>query len=964
MKLDKIGLAMNFFSYRKSILIFFLMIIHSVASAQKTFGISGVVKDSVTGKPIEMVLVSIPDQNFWTTSSNQGSFSFQKLPAGNYTLFFHILGYKEASTILSVKSDFLGLSIKLQPKNLSLKEVQVTAKEKIFSTSSVMGSDAIRHIQPKSLTDIFQLQPGQITENPNLKNPGQARIREIEDDNNSALGTLILVDGSPTSNDENMQVLSTAKTGNVTSANGTVGRGSDLRSISVENIESVEIIRGIPSAEYGNLTSGVVLVKTKSGETPWKLGLKTDPNTKIANISKGFRLPNEAGVMNAGLDYTQSYDDLRLRYEGFKRVTGNLGYSNTFLKTTNPLNFNTNFSFYSTIDEEKTDPQLKTGEVIRSSNKGFRGGINGKWLLRKTWITNLEYNFSGDYALNEDYIKKYQVLSSGAVPNPTSTNSAEYATYYLPGQYYSIYTMDGRPFSLSGKIKGEWIGRQGSVSSKVLAGIETSVKGNNGDGLEFTESTPPTSVLTSSVRPRAYNDLPQLKMFSSFLEGKVTIPIKSTALILQAGVRSTLLNPGAFTALEPRIVLNYELLNRKNNSFFDVLEVSAGYGLTAKMPTLSYLNPDKAYFDEVSLNYLDGSQSLAVMTTNVVDDTSNPNLKPAHNGKKEIGLHFRTHGISANITTYYEKMTDGFAYTSQPNIFSLRKYTVSGSGKNPTYENGQVYYTQDGVTQAAPYTMDTVIRTYNKPTNSEVLIKKGIEYTISGLKLDFIRTSFVVDGAYLYVASYNTEPTYKSISSLYEGAAYPYVAIMPGREEYIKQRFNTNIRTITHIPEIRMIVTLTAQIIWTERTQRRWEDENGVPYVYYYDASGERVDGSTSAYNDMEATRYVDPIAFIDKNGIVHQWDKSYSLDSRYSAMVSTNSSSYYYVEERLPPFVLMNLRLTKEFAENLEISFMANNFLKANPYQKSNRTSGYVQRVSEDSRNTFYFGAELSFKF
>ncbi len=43
----------------------------------------------------------------------------------------------------------------------------------------------------------------------------------------------------------------------------TAGRGVDLRTVSAGNIESMEVIRGIPSVEYGNLTSGVVIVKTR-----------------------------------------------------------------------------------------------------------------------------------------------------------------------------------------------------------------------------------------------------------------------------------------------------------------------------------------------------------------------------------------------------------------------------------------------------------------------------------------------------------------------------------------------------------------------------------------------------------------------------------------------------------------------------------------------------------------------------
>ena len=44
--------------------------------------------------------------------------------------------------------------------------------------------------------------------------------------------------------------------------------GVDMRQISTDNIESVEVIRGIASAEYGDITSGAVLVNTKAGRAP------------------------------------------------------------------------------------------------------------------------------------------------------------------------------------------------------------------------------------------------------------------------------------------------------------------------------------------------------------------------------------------------------------------------------------------------------------------------------------------------------------------------------------------------------------------------------------------------------------------------------------------------------------------------------------------------------------------------
>ncbi len=42
--------------------------------------------------------------------------------------------------------------------------------------------------------------------------------------------------------------------------------GVDTRNITVADIESVEVITGVPSAEYGDLNSGMVKIHTRKGE--------------------------------------------------------------------------------------------------------------------------------------------------------------------------------------------------------------------------------------------------------------------------------------------------------------------------------------------------------------------------------------------------------------------------------------------------------------------------------------------------------------------------------------------------------------------------------------------------------------------------------------------------------------------------------------------------------------------------
>ena len=86
--------------------------------------------------------------------------------------------------------------------------------------------------------------------------------------------------------------------------------GSDLRQVSADDIEEVEVIRGIPSAEYGDLTSGLVVVHSKVGVTPWQAKAKINPSTMNYSLGKGFNL-GKAGILNVNADYAQAWGDPR-----------------------------------------------------------------------------------------------------------------------------------------------------------------------------------------------------------------------------------------------------------------------------------------------------------------------------------------------------------------------------------------------------------------------------------------------------------------------------------------------------------------------------------------------------------------------------------------------------------------------------------------------------------------------------
>lgn len=276
----------------RTIVASFVVALATSASAQtQTFKVSGMVMNS-NGKAVELATV-ILNNDLVTSTVAGGRFVLRNVPKGKYTYKVTFVGYQTVTDTITVDADRT-INVTLNELGLQLHNVVVTARQVQMGSKSLVGEDAIRHIQPKSVSDILQLVPGNLTENPNLNKLSQAHIREIDnDDKNNALGTEVVVDGTPLSNNANLQALAPTRYGSNSGASSdgmsnqtTAGQGVDLRTVSAGNIESVEVVRGIPGVEYGNLTSGLVIVKTKSGRTPWEIKAQTDPYSKLLLSAK------------------------------------------------------------------------------------------------------------------------------------------------------------------------------------------------------------------------------------------------------------------------------------------------------------------------------------------------------------------------------------------------------------------------------------------------------------------------------------------------------------------------------------------------------------------------------------------------------------------------------------------------------------------------------------------------------
>lgn len=76
---------------------------------------------------------------------------------------------------------------------------------------------------------------------------------------------------------------------------------------------------GVPSAEYGDLNSGMVKIHTKKGKTPWNVLLSINPRTEQVSFSKGLDLGNDKGIVNISGEWTKATQKLNSPYTSYTR---------------------------------------------------------------------------------------------------------------------------------------------------------------------------------------------------------------------------------------------------------------------------------------------------------------------------------------------------------------------------------------------------------------------------------------------------------------------------------------------------------------------------------------------------------------------------------------------------------------------------------------------------------------------
>lgn len=937
---------------KRCVLLIFLLALSLPLAAVNPLKISGLVIDSQTKEPVVGAVVRLDGNYLWAVTELDGKYALDKVLPGKYILSVSCLGYVDQKRELSIDKDLSSLDFSLSVNSLALDEVVVTAEtsKDALNTTQKIGRNALDHLQMSGVSNIAALLPGGKTINPDLTKDNAISLRSGGATvGNAAFGTAIEVDG--------------VRMGDNANFSGMGGTGT--RGISVENIESVEVVTGVPSAEYGDLNSGMVRVSTKKGRSPVSVVFSVNPRTYQTSLSKGFDLGGKRGTLNLSAEWAKATAKLSSPYSSYSRRGFTVDYSNTFHKV---LRLEAGLSGNIGGMNTKSDPDLFSHEYNKVRDNTLSPHFKAVWLLNKSWVTNFTLSGSIYYHDQRSQVHAYNSFSSSQ-PAVHSEKEGYYFADALPLTYYSDQITDSKELDYSASLKYDWLAHWGSVKSVLKAGVQWKADGNVGDGEYYKDP----SLAANGYRPRPYKAYPYMHNVSYFIEDNLTIPVGRTSVDLGIGLRyeSVYVKGTQYDdlgGLSPRLNLKWK--------FSDKVAVRGGWGLTSKLPSFYVLYPRQEYRDIQTFGYSYGSSggSQYVYYTSPYTNRFNPDLKWQKNSNSELGIDLNIAGVKLSLAGYYNVTFDPYKFSSVYTPFSYNLMTLpegftvkEGTETILDRESGYVYFRDNAEELYKVSQLRSEDRTFLSspmPDNGTKVVRTGLELTADFPEIRAIRTQFRLDAAYGHTYHVDDSETFyynKGWShTTLRNRSYQYVGIYAGGNSVSNgdrtAALDANLTAITHIPAARIIVTcrLEAALLRHSQNLSRYK---GRDYAFTVGEGSNQPTGGR--ISDGKSFTAIYPLAYLDLDGVRHEWTQADASNPELANLIIRSGNAYIFAKDGYDPYFSANLSVTKEIGNHVSFSFFANNFTNSRKFVKS-----YATGVSAIFTPEFYYGLTCRVKF
>lgn len=861
-----------------------------------------------------------------------------RLPAGSYEATITYVGYRTLRFDLDLQAGTtLFRTVRLHSQPTQIRDVVITASEVRGPVSGVrIDREAMQHLQPSSFGDLLELLPGGRASDPVFSGSNHIRLREAatssSDYSTSALGVSFLVDGAPLSNDAALQYSGGMSGGG--SIPMSLNAGIDMRTLSTDEIASVEIIQGIPSVEYGDLTSGLVKIRRKEGGRDLEARFKADLKSQLFYLGKGFEWGErpERLTMNLGLNYLDARADPRNTRQNYRRMTASWRMKKHWERDAGyRFALGGSVDYTGSFDRIKSDRDIDIGqsgqplERYRASYQALAAALRFTAEATRTESLFRRFEFTASVDADFDITDRWRyVVASANVPIRTALEEGVYDAEILPSRYEATLRTESKPFYAYAKAVGLFARQHGTTRHTLRLGADWSMAKNYGGGLLYDITRPFSEQM--GTRPRRYDALPALHRLAAFAEAAGTYRPGRWRIEVMAGLRTTTMaNLGSRYTLQGHLYLDPRLNLSVGLPTFEAaghplrITLAGGAGWHTKTPTLDQLFPDPVYFDYTQLNYFPEDPAKRRIQMIVYrHDPTNYDLRAARNFKWEVRGRFEWNGCDLSLAWFREEMTSGFRTSTQVLAYRYLDYDETAIDASALTGPPSV--------EGLPASERSVLATAARTTNGSRTLKKGVEFTFAAPRIRPLATKLSVSGAYFRTEYANSEPQYIATSiSLAGGQPYPYIGLYAQEERFYNEVFNTNFLLDTQLPRLGLIFSASFQCQWFTGRKQQWCDPQ--------------------------------PVSYLDTDLREHPFTAASAEDGILQQMIR-QAGDLTYRYRRVPFSMYVNLKVSKRlYRDRITAALFVNRLFDYSPAY-INESGGLTRRYSDP-----YFGMELNLK-
>jgi hypothetical protein len=764
-----------------------------------------------------------------TRTDADGRYQLRRIPPGPRILTVRRIGYAPVRVPVVVPSSgTLTTDVVLATSALQLEQLTVTADRAgrargELGTASVIDRDAIANQVTSSLQGVLELLPGVALQPPGLDAAAQFSLRALAATGGGAgdvgaAGTLIILDGVPLSNNANLQTVGSR--GQVVPPASTAGGGIDLRRIPAATLERVEVIRGLPSVRWGDLTQGAIIVDTRAAATAPEFVARFDPRTSEGNVVGGRGWADERQAATATFNLartsaartlsnavtTRGAAQLAHRLRLGEVPDGRLGPDG---RTPLPrFSLDSRLDWWSLTYDSPERVDVEPGRNSFQDDWGLRLGERARWAMDRG---QLEWTLSLD--VQGQRTSESRRLVRPVQPFTDRLTEGRQVGIFTEGAYSGAYDLLGAPRLLYSRVEyehttlAEWGGLR---VGQWRAGAELRREWNDGAGYRFDIQSPPqVSAFTGFNgfdRPRRFDVVPPLVSSAAYTDVRLTGQLLRMPFDVQPGLRLDLLHEGSTwlsgtrsAVLQPRITA--ELSPR------DWVRVRGGVGRVGKLPTIGQLYPYPQYFDVVNVNRYTPApeERLAVLTT-FIRDPANPSLGMSRGDKRELSLDLDGGAKfgALSVTWFDDAVTGAVTTRRDPVVLTRDRFaltdTATGSG-------------QPGRIVEPPIVSDPVPVFLDRFVNGGRLRTRGTEVIASLPTIPALRTRLEITGAQLTTTFATDDRDFGNISATNDfqiDSTRRRLAFFEGRSNRARQAIITY-RLVHHQPDLGLVITGTVQ---------------------------------------------------------------------------------------------------------------------------------------------------------